>query len=89
MAAGAGYGWNRDAIGAEVTVATAEAEFVRLVLPGYSYLGSSQLRAHFGLGTIEVVESIEIKWPDGSRERFKPLGVDRELTLRKGSGDAL
>ncbi len=80
---------NRDAIGAEVTVATAEAEFVRLVLPGYSYLGSSQLRAHFGLGATEVVESIEIKWPDGNRERFKPLGVDRELFLRKGSGDAL
>ena len=80
---------NRDAIGAEVTVATAEAEFVRLVLPGYSYLGSSQLRAHFGLGATEIVESIEIVWPDGSRERFKPLGVDRELTLRKGSGDAL
>ncbi len=80
---------NRDAIGAEVTVVTADAEFVRLILTGYSYLSSSQLRAHFGLGTIEVVESIEIEWPDGSRERFKAIGVDRELTLRRGSGDAL
>ena len=80
---------NRDAIGAEVTVATADAEFVGLILPGYSYLSSSHPRAHFGLGTIEAVQSIEIQWLDGSRERFKPLGVDQELTLRKGSGDAL
>ena len=80
---------NRDAIGAEVTVVTADAEFVGLILPGYSYLGSSQIAAHFGLGTTEIIESIEVKWQDGSRERFKPLGIDQELTLRKGSGDAL
>ena len=80
---------NRDAIGAEVTVATAEAEFVRLILPGYSYLSSSQLRVHFGLGATEIIESIEVKWQDGTRERFKAPGVDQELTLRKGSGDAL
>ena len=80
---------NRDAIGAEVTVVTAEAHYVRLILPGYSYLSSSELHAHFGLGTLEAVESIEVKWQDGSRERFKAPGVDRELTVRKGSGDAL
>ena len=80
---------NRDAIGAEVTVVTSEATYVRLILPGYSYLSSSQLRAHFGLGTIEVVESIEIKWPDSSRERFGVPGVDQEVTVRKGSGDTL
>ena len=80
---------NRDAIGAEVTVVTAEANYVRLILPGYSYLSSSELRAHFGLGATKVVKSIEVKWQDGSRERFKEPGVDRELTVRKGSGDAL
>ena len=80
---------NRDAIGAEVTVATAEAEFVRLILPGYSYLSSSQLRVHFGLGATEIIESIEVKWQDGTRERFKAPGVDQELTLRRGSGDKL
>ena len=80
---------NRDAIGAEVKVMTAETTYVRLILPGYSYLSSSELHAHFGLGTLEAVKSIEVKWQDGSRERFKEPGVDRELTVRKGSGDAL
>ena len=80
---------NRDAIGAEVTVVTADAEYVRLILPGYSYLSSSELRAHFGLGATKVVKSIEVKWQDNSRERFTVPGVDRELTVRKGSGDAL
>ena len=80
---------NRDAIGAEVKVMTAETTYVRLILPGYSYLSSSELHAHFGLGTLEAVKSIEVKWQDGSRGRFKEPGVDRELTVRKGSGDAL
>ena len=80
---------NRDAIGAEVTVVTSEATYVRLILPGYSYLSSSQLRAHFGLGATEIIESIKVKWQDGSRERFKAPEVDQELTVRKGSGDAL
>ncbi len=80
---------NRDAIGAEVTVVTPEAEHVRLILPGYSYLSSSQLPAHFGLGTNEAIESIEVKWQNGNRERFSAPGVDRVLTVRKGSGDAL
>ena len=80
---------NRDAIGAEVMVVTAEANYVRLILPGYSYLSSSELRAHFGLGATELIESIEVKWQDGNRERFTVPGVDRELTVRKGSGDAL
>ena len=69
-----------------MTVVTADAEYVRLILPGYSYLSSSELRAHFGLGATKVVKSIEVKWQDNSRERFTVPGVDRELTVRKGSG---
>ena len=62
---------------------------VRLVLPGYSYLSSNDPRVHFGLGATERVERIEILWPDGSRERFAVSGIDRELALRKGQGEAL
>ncbi len=62
---------------------------VRLALPGYSYASSSDLRAHFGLGGVDAVAAIEVTWPDGTGERFTVPGVDRELVVRKGWGEAM
>ena len=80
---------NRDAIGARVTVIAPGVKFVGLVLPAYSYLSSSDFRAHFGLGKIEEIEEIELMWPDGERERFKVPSIDRELSVRQGEGESL
>ena len=80
---------NRDAIGAYVTVVSAGPKLVRLALPGYSYQSSNHPRAHFGLGQIDQIEAIEVTWPDGERERFEAPGVNRELTVRQGDGEAL
>ena len=79
----------RDAYGAEVVVAAGERRWLRLINPGYSYASSNDPRAHFGLGDFTRVESIEITWPDGEREKFVPDGVDRLLVLRKGKGSKL
>ena len=79
----------RDAIGAQVTVVTAEEKFVGLILPAYSYLSSSDFKAHFGLGKIESIEAVEIVWPNGNRERFTGSGVDRILTVHQGEGESL
>ena len=80
---------NRDAIGAQVTVVTAKMKFVGLALPAYSYLSSSDCKAHFGLGDIEKIDAIEVMWPDGNQERFSVPGVDRVITVRQGEGEAL
>ncbi len=80
---------NRDAIGAQVTVVTAKTKFVGLVLPAYSYLSSSDFKAHFGLGEIEKIEAIEVVWPNGDQEQFRVPGVDRVVTVRQGEGESL
>ena len=80
---------NRDAIGAQVTVVTAKTKFVGLVLPAYSYLSSSDFKAHFGLGEIEEIEAIEVVWPNGDQEQFRVPGVDRVVTVRQGEGESL
>ncbi|MDE0298102.1 MAG: CRTAC1 family protein [Candidatus Poribacteria bacterium] len=79
----------RDAIGARVTVVADGVKFVGLVLPAYSYLSSSEFKAHFGLGEIEEVEAVEVLWPDGDKERFRVSGIDRVITLRQGEGESL
>ena len=74
----------RTDIGALVTLRTQHHVLLRPVLRSYSYLASNDPRAHFGLGQDDQVQSIEIRWSDGSQEVFRVDGVDREIVLRQG-----
>jgi len=80
--------YHRDAIGARVTVICGAKRFVRSVVAGFSYLSSSEPVAHFGLGPIERVDAIEVRWPDGRVERFPGGEPDRAVTLVRGEGKA-
>jgi hypothetical protein len=76
----------RDAYGAEVRVFAGDRHWLRLINPGSSYLCSNDVRAHFGLGSVERVERIEIRWPDGTAEDFRGCRADQALVLSKGAG---
>ncbi len=78
----------RDAYGAVVAVRGEGKKWVRWLNPAQSYLCSNDPRAHFGLGGLELVESIEIDWPDGLRETFPGSALDRAITLKRGEGTA-
>ena len=77
---------NRDGIGATVTVSAGQRTWVQEVRSGSSYLSSSDLRLHFGLGAAAKIDRIEIAWPSGLKESFQPSGVDRILPLTEGTG---
>jgi hypothetical protein len=84
----------RDALGAEVRVRAGGRTRLALFHPSESYLCSSEPRAHFGLGSTERVDAIEITWPDGNREAFRGAAgqgfvADQRLELRKGEGTSL
>jgi hypothetical protein len=80
---------NRDGIGATVHVSAGGREFVQEVRSGSSYLSSSDLRLHFGLGTGSKVDRLEIEWPSGLRESFSASSLDHFVTLTEGTGKAL
>jgi len=47
----------------------------------------SDLRLHFGLGKLDTVDLIEVKWPTTqSIERFTQVKANQILTIREGSG---
>ncbi|MEM7230098.1 MAG: CRTAC1 family protein [Planctomycetota bacterium] len=76
----------RHAIGAIVTLAVGERTLRRDVRRAYSYCASNDPRVHFGLGATTDVASIDVKWVDGTTERFEVGGVDQVMTLVRGSG---
>jgi hypothetical protein len=76
----------RDAIGAVVRIRAGGKSWVRQINPASSYLCSGDVRAHFGLGSADHVESALVTWPDGTKETFAVGFADREVKLEKGKG---
>lgn len=78
----------RDAYGAAVTVECGKRRWTGYVNSGSSYLCGNDPRVHFGLGSVERVDAIRVRWPDGDdgEEIFSGGGIDRFVTLRRGEG---
>lgn len=79
----------RDAIGAEIYVNAGQRRWFGLIQPAYSYQCSNDFRAHFGLGSVARVDSLEVLWPDGSAEQFSCPAVDCEMVVERGTGRAV
>ncbi|MCP3978096.1 MAG: CRTAC1 family protein [bacterium] len=76
----------RDATGARVTLVAGDRRWSAVVQNATSYQSAGDLRLHFGLGDVGRVERIEVLWPDGGRETFDGVGVDRSVTVVRGAG---
>jgi enediyne biosynthesis protein E4 len=83
----AGTKCNRTAIGARVRVITGKHIQMDEVHGGTSVMSQSDLRLHFGLGNVETIDSIEVKWPTTQKvETFKGVKANQILTIREGAG---
>jgi hypothetical protein len=78
-----GRGGNADALGARVDLKAGGATQRRWINPTRSYLSQVELTASFGLGTHTAVESLEVRWPDGTRQAVAVPGVDQVLVVRQ------
>jgi enediyne biosynthesis protein E4 len=79
---------NRDAIGARISVTAGGLTQIDEVRSADSYISSSDSRVHFGLGDATVIDTVEIRWPDGSKERQEGLAVNREHVIREDESRA-
>jgi enediyne biosynthesis protein E4 len=79
-------GPNRDALGTRVKVVAGDLVQWGEVRSGGSYISSSDLRLHYGLGTKTKVDLIEIHWPDGKTETVRDVAADRFVVVQQGRG---
>jgi hypothetical protein len=78
---------NRTAIGARARVITGKHIQMDEVNSGASVMSQNDLRLHFGVGNVETIDAIEIKWPTTQKiEKFTQIKVNQILTIREGAG---
>jgi hypothetical protein len=77
---------NRTAVGAQVRLKAAGQTRLQFISGGNSFGGQSTSRVHFGLGEIAKVDQIEVRWPNGDKEVFGNIAVDKLQKIVEGTG---
>jgi hypothetical protein len=76
----------RDALGATVWLTTGKIRQRADLFSGAGYASNNEVCLHFGLGAAATADSLEVRWPNGTREIFAVTGVDRVVTVAQGKG---
>lgn len=74
---------NRFAVGATVYVKAGGRLFRRDVVTGAGYLAGQPAELHVGLGEIESIDEVIVRWPNGEESTHRNLAVDKHHTLRE------
>jgi enediyne biosynthesis protein E4 len=79
----------RDALGAVVRLTAGGVTMTRQVEAGSGYASESMRPLHFGLGSADHIDAIEITWPGGRVQRIegealKGVGVNCLMTIEEG-----
>lgn len=77
---------NRDGVGAVVRVTSASGKQWQMVRSGSSYCSQSELAPTFGLGQDKVVQSLEIEWPSGAKQKLANVPTNQVVTVEEGRG---
>jgi hypothetical protein len=71
----------RDAIGAEVHVQAGDARWTGWQTGGDGYMCSNESLVHFGLGDVEQLDRVEVRWPGGQVQVFEDLAANRRYLV--------
>jgi hypothetical protein len=75
---------NTTAVGAQVHFTAGERSWSRMISAGgQSVLSSGPEEAHVGLDDVEIIDQIEVVWPDGTRTQHPQLPTRRVITLTR------
>ena len=76
----------KSAIGSSVTLTAAGKQQTAVLLSQSSFLSVNDPRLHFGLGKVESVDKLVVRWASGVTEEFPGGPANSLLVLVEGSG---
>ena len=80
---------NRDGLGTKVKIVTADGAQFNHATTAVGYSSSSDKRVHFGLGTADVIDRIELSWPTGVKQVLTHVKADQVLTIVESAQGAV
>lgn len=76
---------NRNAFGATVSFVVGDQAYHRHH-DGTEFLGQSVAPIHVGVGEATLIDSLIVRWPNGTAEYFTQLAVNQRLSIMEGQG---
>ncbi|MFO0827436.1 MAG: FG-GAP-like repeat-containing protein [Phycisphaerales bacterium] len=67
--------------GVRAVATVGSTQFTRYLDGGNSYLGSSELMLHFGLGNAAIIDQLTITWPRGRTTTLTNVPVNQRLSI--------
>lgn len=81
---------NKSAIGTKIRIKAningLDVWQMREISAQTSYCGQNDLRAHFGLGNANMIDSIIVEWLSGNKEIFSNINSNQFITITEGEG---
>ncbi len=77
-----GTGGNIEGWGARITITAGERQWMRELLSTVAE-GQGPSEIHLGLGEIETVDTITVRWADGSESRITDIAANQRYTILK------
>jgi hypothetical protein len=74
---------NRHGLGSRILVFAGTLELVQEVGSQPSYLSQNTNVAHFGLGSQQRIDTLEVRWPSGRVTRLTDVDVDQVVTVHE------
>jgi hypothetical protein len=71
------------AYGARLTAKAGDQVWIGEVSPASSYLSSSDPRVHWGLGDVQQLDELTIRWPDGKTQNLRDVKADQILNVNQ------
>lgn len=75
--------------GTKIIAYASDQKFIQEFQPVKGYMSSVDPRMHFGLGTIEKLDSLEIFWPDGKIQIIGDVQANQALKLTPKEADKI
>lgn len=77
---------NRDGVGAKVTLIKGDRIWRQLVSAGSSFASQHAYTLHFGVGDIDILDKVIVKWPNGKEQIFSQVKTNQLLKVGSDSG---
>lgn len=74
---------NRDGIGARIEVVLPDATLIREMRAGEGFAAQNSTTLLIGVGDVESVQQLRVRWPSGKVHETGPLPVGRRITVHE------